>query len=164
MKRYLTVFAALVCLVQAGAARAERNACELLTEKDIAAVQGEAFTDTKLTGSKEGALDISQCFFQLPNFSKSVSVMVMRPAPGSNGDAVRAYWKSRIESEGEEEQKTLRIHGVGKEALWSGNRITGALYVVDRDAILRISVGGPGSQEQRIAKSKRLAARALRRL
>ena len=153
MHRSLAFAAALVCFAQTGAAR---NACEVLTKKDLAAVQGEAFTSTKLTESA----DRSQCFYQLPTFSKSVSVVVM------SGKS-RQYWKANFEKahgeEGEDEE-VVHVRGVGDDAVWSGNHLVGALYVLRRDKIVRISVGGPGTKEQKIAKARRLGARALARL
>ena len=53
---------------------ARPDACQILTKKEISAVQGEAYNDTKLTPRNGG----SQCFYQLPTFTKSVSVDVIR--------------------------------------------------------------------------------------
>jgi len=153
MHRSFVFAAALVCFAQTGAAR---NACQVLTKKDLAAVQGEAFTATKLTETSER----SQCFYQLPTFSKSVSVVVM------SGKG-REYWKANFENargeEGENEE-VVRVKGIGDEAVWMGNHLVGALYVLRRDKIVRISVGGPGTKAQKIAKARRLGARALARL
>ena len=162
MIRSLALAAALVCFAQTGAAR---NACEVLTKKDLAAVQGEAFTSTKLTETSERLLVHSQCFYQLPTFSKSVSLVVMSGA----SSAVRDYWKSNFkkarDEEGEKgEQEIVRVRGIGDDAVWSGNHLVGALYVLRRDRIVRISVGGPGTKAQKIAKARRLGARALARL
>ena len=161
MTKTLAIFAALACLAQAGAAR---NACEVLTKKDLAAVQGESFKSTKLTQSSDATLVHSQCFYELPTFPKSVSVVIMTPAPGA--EPMRSYWKRHFEEarseEGEEE--TVRVRGVGDEAVWSGNHLVGSLYILRRNAILRLSVGGPGTKEQKIAKAKRLGLRALARL
>lgn len=154
MKRVFAIAAALVCLAQTGAAR---NACDVLTKKDLAAVQGEAFSATKLTETSGS----SQCFYQLPTFSKSVSLVVMK------GASVRDYWKSNFEKahgeEGEDEE-IAHVDGIGDEAVWSGNHLVGSLYVLRRDTLLRISVGGPGTRAQKIAKARRLGARALARL
>ena len=53
---------------------AQLDACHVLLAKDVAAVQGEAFSETKL--SKHGSS--TTCFYQLPTYSKSVSVDLMR--------------------------------------------------------------------------------------
>lgn len=138
MKRCWIVGAALVCFAQAGAAR---NACELLTQKDL------HFVSAKLSNSTRGELAVSQCFYEAPSFTDSVSLMMMT---GSN-DAVRRYWKANISDD-------------GKTELWSGNYINGAYYVRARGAILRISPGGPGGVKEKTARAKALARRALRRL
>jgi len=162
MHRSLALAAAFVCFAQTGAAR---NACEVLTKKDLAAVQGEAFTATKLMETSERLLARSQCFYQLPTFSKSVSLVVIT----GTGSAVHNYWKSNFEKahdeEGEKgEQEVVHVRGVGDDAVWSGNHLVGALYVLRRDTIVRISVGGPGTKTEKIAKARRLGARALARL
>jgi hypothetical protein len=70
-------------------------------------------------------------------------------------------------SRGEEEEKATppkKISGIGDEAFWSGNRVGGALYVLKNDVFIRISVGGPDNEENKINKSKALALKALAHL
>lgn len=146
---------------------APRNACEVLTRADLAAVQGQEFADAK--HSSRGAT--SQCFYQLPSFASSVSLDLTR-----NG---REYWeehfeggeehereraREREEEEGEEEHPPRRVRGVGDEAFWVGGQLAGSLYVRKGNAVLRVSVGGKGTLEEKIARSKTLAQKALKRL
>ena len=162
------------------------NACQLLTARDIARVQGEEFKTAKLTETEANGLIVSQCFYALPSFTKSVSVDVMR-------GKTSAFWRGHFsnareavddddedrdrdrsaamksappsrEAEEEHESAALKVKSVGDSAVWSGNRVAGALYVMKGNTIVRVSVGGGGSQEQKIERSKKLAARALRRL
>jgi hypothetical protein len=121
---------------------ARPDACQVLTKKEISAVQGEAYSEVKLTPRDGG----SQCFYQLPTFTKSVSV-----------DVIRGGTFERPED-------AVRVRGVGDEAFWEGNKVAGSLYVRKGDAVLRVSVGGPGTEAEKLAKSKRLALKALRRL
>jgi hypothetical protein len=126
---------------------ARPDAFHILTKKEISAVQGEAYNDTKLTPRDGG----SQCFYQLPTFTKSVSVDVIR---GSG----KEFWDQNFERSEEAEEKSrppVRVEGVG---------VAGSLYVRKGDAVLRVSVGGPGTETEKLAKSKRLALKALRRL
>ena len=135
---------------------ANLDACHVLTKQDVAAVQGERFTATKLT--KHG--QSTTCFYQLPTFSKSISLDVMR-------SGAREFWEKNFEEErsGEEEaSEPMKVAGIGNEALWVGGRGTGSLYVRKGDAMVRVSVGGPGTQDDKIEKSKKLARRALKRL
>jgi hypothetical protein len=159
------------------------NACQLLTARDIARVQGEEFKSAKLTETEANGLIVSQCFYALPSFSSSVSVDVMRgktsafwrghfsgarEAVDNDEDRDRSEAKKSAPTsrEAEEEHKAaaLKVKGVGDAAVWSGNRVAGALYVLKGATIVRVSVGGGGSQEQKIERSKKLAARALRKL
>lgn len=143
---------------------AQLDACHVLSPKDVAAVQGEAFTKTTLTTRGK----LTTCFYQLPTFSKSISVDVMR----SGG---REFWEENFENEerererereepGEKEAEPMKIKGIGSEALWVGGRGTGSLYVRQGDSMVRVSVGGPGTEKEKIARSKKLALKALQRL
>jgi len=46
----------------------------------------------------------------------------------------------------------------------TSSKVAGSLYVREGDALLRISVGGPGDVKEKIARSKQLARKALNRL
>ena len=154
------------------------NACQLLTARDIARVQGQEFKSAKLTESDANGLTVSQCFYALPSFTSSVSVDLMR-------GKTTTFWRSHFANardarddddedrdrsatpsrEAEEHESPARkVRGIGDAAVWSGNRVAGALYVLKGDTIVRVSVGGSGTQEQKIERSKKLAARALRKL
>ena len=158
MRSVLPIAAAvLACALQAGAA--VPDACQLLTKSDA------PFEETKLTTSTDGALAVSQCFYRLPRFESSISLTVLRGSPAD----VRAYWKSHFPRESKrdeegEEHELRHVRRVGDEAVWSGNRMAGALYVLRGAAIVRISVGGAGSVDEKIAKARTLARSALKRL
>jgi hypothetical protein len=180
------------------------DACSLLTKAEIESVQGEAVKETKNDGRNDGGLSITQCFYSVANFSKSVSLAVTQPDPDNSAKlAPRDFWKrtfhrddekdreqekerererkgekkdekerereraqsgGRGEEEGEESAPPKKITGVGEEAYWTGSRVGGALYVLKKNAFIRISVGGPGNEEEKINKSKALAQKALKRL
>ena len=119
--------------------------------------------------------------------SVSLAVIEHNPQDASAPDA-KSYWaesfrwftgdasdeeKSGEKKEkyggGEREEKEKRVppkkvDGIGEEAYWSGNRFGGALYVLAKDAIVRISVGGPDNEQTKVDKSKALALKALERL
>ena len=125
--------------------------------------------------------------------SVSLSVTTV-PSGNSNKAAARDFWKQTFarnqerekeretEREGDKEKKeSLReqqrgkgeeeggaplrkIEGIGEEAYWSGTRVGGALYVLKGNAFIRISLGGADTDEVRIEKSKKLAAKAIERL
>jgi len=155
------LLAAILLATAAHTVARPSDACSVLTKNDIAAVQGESFTTTKLTTHD----DVSQCFYQLPTFTKSVSVDVIRD---------KSFWAEHFdhapeqehahEHEKEEAHPPREIRGLGDDALWIGGRMAGSLYVRKGNAVLRVSVGGPGSEAEKIARSKTLAARALRRM
>jgi hypothetical protein len=170
----------------ATSASGKKGACILLTSAEIEAVQGEPVKETKASVQPNGELLISECLFHTTNFTKSVSVALAIPssakpsaltprkfwqtqfhAPDMEEDEMRAAGKraQKPEPEGEKEaRKPRRIEGLGEEAYWVGTPITGALYVLQGDNFVRISVGGVGEESLRIEKSKVLARAAVKRL
>jgi hypothetical protein len=141
-------------------------ACSLLTPAEIAHVQGEAPRETKPSSQESPGLHGDQCFFLLPTFASSISVELTR-------GAVRAFWKrtfheqggeAKRESESEKEQKPQRVRGLGDEAFWAGDARLGGLYVLRKDAMLRLSIGGAETQPQKLKKLRALARSALKRM
>src|ERR1700682_6386653 len=127
-------------------------ACSLLTSAEIARVQGEAPKETKPSTQESPDLHGDQCFFLLPTFTSSISLELTR-------GAVRAFWKrtfheqggeAKREPESEKEQKPQRVRGLGDEAFWAGDARLGGLYVLRKDAMLRLSIGGAGTQPQKL--------------
>ena len=158
------------------------DACALLTSKEIEGVQGEALKETKLSGQATGGFLMSQCFFTLPTFTNSVSLLVAQKGEGSDAKDPKEFFRERFdgkrsgESErererdkkkGEEEEEGAppqKISGIGDEAYWTGSRVGGALYVLKGNTYVRISIGGPAEQAAKIKKTKALAAKVLARL
>lgn len=68
------------------------------------------------------------------------------------------------EEEEEKKSKPLKVEGVGEEAFWTGNAIGGALFVLKDHAYVRISAGGAGDQDAKIARCKAVAQVALTNL
>jgi hypothetical protein len=169
------------------------DACAMLDSKEIQTVQGEAVKETKLSGQAGGGLQISQCFFTLPSFSNSISLLVAQKGDGADAKDPKDFWSEtfqkgsagekerererdrkdrdkdkktggRSEEEQEEGTPPLKVTGIGDDAYWIGSRVGGALYVLKGNAYLRISIGGLGDQTSKINKSKTLAQKALARL
>jgi len=165
--RRITVLTALFFSIGVAAA-ATPNACQVLTPRDVARVQGAKYKKTRLTESTDSGVTISQCFYALPRLSDSVTVDLIR------GQA-REFWQKHFADineasvlsvlrEPEEENRPRVVTGIGEKAVWSGNRMAGALYVLSGATVVRVSVGGGGSEEQKIEHARRLAERVVRRL
>src|ERR1044071_9290867 len=169
------------------------NACSLLTSDEIRSVQGESLKETKLSGGVEGGFNRSQCFFALPTFNNSISLVVTERGDGSGARDPKEFWeetfgkgekdrerstssekerekenllkKNRVEREEEErEVPPQKIMGLGDEAFWTGTRVGGALYALKGNRYIRVSVGGTGTQQAKINRSKALAQFALKRM
>jgi hypothetical protein len=158
------VIAALVLV----AAAASGDACALLSGAEIRRVQGEEPKESKASERQAGGLTVQQCFYLLPDFSRSVSLEVTR------GEKVRELWREQFgekerssekEAGGEErEDRPERVRGVGEQAFWTGNPRLGGLYVLRKGTILRLSVGGNDPKAKKLRRLTALARLALRRM
>src|SRR5438874_5571843 len=172
---------------QPGSIQAKIETCSLVTKEEVAAIQKATITNAKSSAAPSGNLVMSQCYYSAKEPNMSVSLAILQPSSRSTaGSEARDYWENtmrgsaeesagdtRYDDEGsrrrekaQEEHKdsAKKIEGVGEEAFWSGNRVGGALYVLRKNVIVRISVGGPEDQETKITRSKALAAKAIGRL
>jgi hypothetical protein len=164
--------------------QAKIDSCALLTSKEIEAVQGQPLKETKLSGQSTGGFSMSQCFFTLPTFTNSISLLVAQKGEGSSAQDPREFFRERFhektkgekerererdkkkagEEEEEEGSPPQKVTGIGDEAYWTGSRVGGALYVLKGHSYVRISIGGPADQATKIKKTKALAAKAVARL
>ena len=162
------------------------DVCALLTRAEIQAVLGEPVTETKPSGQPSGGFVMLQCFYSTTALAKSVSLALAAPDPAQPSAVTpREFWRKQFhppepveeekpaagkapkkaEPEREKELREPRpIEGLGEEAYWVGNSISGALYVLKGNSFLRISVGGAREESARMEKSKALAQAALKRL
>ena len=145
----------------------------MLTSQDIESVQGEAVKETKLSESSANGFNVTQCFFTLPTFTNSISLVITQRAEGPGARDPKQFWKEnfhdekerdRGKEEGEESRPPQKISGIGDEAFWMASRAAGILYVLKGSSYIRISIGGPGDQQTKIKKSKALARKVIDRM
>ena len=145
--------------------------CALLTSTEIQVVQGQAPAQSIATEQPSGTFRFTQCYFRTPEFSRSVSVAVGLPL--ANDDkrfGPRQYWQQQFQKQvktvpgRKKKAPPMPIAGLGYEAYWVGDPVSGALYVLKEAMFLRVSVGGPGDQAEKIKRAKVLASHALKRL
>src|SRR6266568_7992522 len=166
--------------------RAKIDACGLITNEEVQAIQGSPIKDVKGSEQSDGSFRIAQCFYNAETFNKSVSLAVTQSDPASpKARNPKDFWKETFgryegetkEEKGDEEKReSLReqdeekgrppkkMEGIGEAAYWTANRVGGALYVLKNDVFIRISVGGSDSEETKINNCKALAEKALSRL
>src|SRR5215217_3838543 len=58
----------------------QSKTCALLTADELKEAQGEPLTDAQGSEHTAGPLSMSQCFYRLPTFDKSVNLEVVRAA------------------------------------------------------------------------------------
>jgi hypothetical protein len=146
--------------------------CTLLTSDEIKAVQGEDLKSTSRSERTSANFALAQCSYQLPTASKSVVVNLTTAKDGK--ESPREFWRrtfvehrAGVEERDLGEEKGARpekIAGVGDDAYWEASGMSGALYVLKKDVVFRISVGGPGDVKSKLDKSKTLAQKALARI
>ena len=175
-----------------GEAESKLDACALVLKSEIAAVQGAEVQQAQPTMQKNGHLDISQCYYTAvsadgkKNLSVYLQVIRLNPQSSERG-ALKEFWEESFrraskekrgeESEeereargGEEEEEAInppvRVSGIGDEAYWLGSSRGGALYVLKKKRVLRVTVGADsdGGAKAQMEKSKTLAQKALARL
>ncbi len=111
--------------------------CSLLTAADL----GQTPVEIKDSGRA--------CFYRMEPFNDSVSLSLLPNVP--------EIWEKK-------ESHVREVRGLGDDALYSNLPVGAMLYVRSGDTMLRISVGGQMSDEERLAKSVRLAKAALARM
>jgi len=170
----------------AASKRPKIDACTLITREEVQAIQGSPVRDAKASEQSDGSFRVGQCFYSAETFNKSVSLAVTQSDPASaKARNPKDFWKETFgrydgktkEEKGDDEKKeSLReqdeekgrppkkIEGVGDAAYWTSNRVGGALYVLKNDVYIRVSVGGPESEDALINRCKALAEKALSRL
>jgi hypothetical protein len=162
------------------------NACALIEKSEIASVQGVSVQQAQPTSQKNGDLDISQCYYTATsadgskNLSVFVQVIQLNPK-STRRDALKEFWEERFGREskerrrearedreaGEEEEAInppQRVSGIGNEAFWLGSNRGGALFVLQKEKVLRVTVGGADAAIVQLERSKTLAKKALARL
>jgi hypothetical protein len=159
-----------------------QDVCSLLTRDEIKAVQGSAIRDATASVRADGGLRVAQCFYTAQDYSKSVVLTTTQTDftqqnPKRNLKQLwdktfhREFKTKEGEEEVEEKEKhgleeeregppPKKIDGLGEEAFWSN----GSLYVFTKDSFIRIAIGGPETEEIKIARLKTLAENAIPRL
>jgi hypothetical protein len=185
----LALFSGACSKHRSGPPRAKIDACTLLTAEDMQEVQNSPLKGKTGNQTGNGKIFVSQCYFAADPPHQSISLATTQSDPASNDpDGAEEYWRNiarhaeqKPESEEEREKReSLKEHergeeegeaaplkkiaGVGEAAYWAGSRVGGALYVFQKDVIVRVSVGGPDTEQAKIDKSKKVAAKALQRL
>lgn len=87
------------------------DACTLLTSDEIKGVQGEPVKETKTSGRAAGDFLVTQCYYELPTTSNSISLTLTEGAGQTGAQSLKDYWEETFgknESKSESERRTER--------------------------------------------------------
>src|SRR6185312_4991728 len=82
--------------------------CDLLSSKDLQAVQGEALKETKPSARSEGGFMISQCFYGLATFTNSISLLVAQKGETAGARDPKEFWKETFHRVDEDERERAK--------------------------------------------------------
>jgi len=161
----------LIAFAERVDAQRERDPCRLLSDAEIRAIQGQAPAQKVPSEQPAGSFRFTQCFYRTPEYATSVSVAVGVPLEmDSKRVGPRQFWQQQFHPQKKsapsrkKKEPPTRVPGLGEEAFWVGDPMSGALYVLKGELFLRVSVGGPPDQAEKIKRARALASHALKRL
>jgi hypothetical protein len=99
-------------------ARSKVDACSLLTSSEIEAVQGEPVKATKLSNRVTGDFIVTQCYYELPTLSNSISLTLTEGSDKKGGEGLKEHWEKTFgsdEKKSESERKRERDEEKKKE-------------------------------------------------
>ena len=150
----------------------QQDVCGLLTKEEIQSVQGSPIREATANVRADGGLRVAQCFYTAQDYSKSVVLSTTQTDFNQQNPKrnLKQLWDKTFhrefkekedeeEKEGREGPPPRKISGLGEEAFWSN----GSLYIFSKDAFIRIAIGGPESEQIKIARLKTLAAKVIER-
>ena len=146
------------------------DACKLLSNEEIASIQGEAPARTQLVGQSDGRLAVSQCNFLLPTGTSSLSLRVVERSAGGEARDPKQVWRETFRRKGQtvrdprDATPLTKVDDVGEEAFWVGNAESGGLHVLKGNRYIRLSAGGEEDVQTKITKCSKLAEFVLPRL
>jgi hypothetical protein len=161
----------LIACAEGTYAQRHRDPCRLVSDTEMRAVQGHAPAQKIPSEQPAGSFQFTQCFYRAPDVASSVNVAVGVPLKtDSKRSGPRNYWQAQFNGKvksapgKKKKEPPMPVAGLGAEAFWVGDPVTGALYVMKGEVFLRLSVGGPPDQTGKIKRAKALAFHALKRL
>jgi hypothetical protein len=161
----------VIAFPQHAEAQRHRDPCRLLSDAEVRAVQGHAPSQKLPSEQPAGSFRFMQCFYRTPEYTSSVSVAVAIPLETDTKRwGPRHYWQQQFHPQAsskpgrKKKEPPKHVAGLGDEAFWVGDPMTGALYVLKGEVFLRVSVGGPPDQALKIKRARALASEALNRL
>lgn len=151
------------------------DACKFITNDEIEKLQGEKVIEAVSSSPNTDNFLVSQCYYQAADITKSVVLSLYRADPATpDAKRPKEFWKEKFDDLGKDKKSSkkkekefappLLIQKLGDQAYWLDNKIGGALYVLNGDEFLRVSIGGIPDEKARITKATTLAEAALKRL
>jgi hypothetical protein len=122
------------------------DACALLTAQEIRSVQGESLKETKPSGGLGNGLSISQCFFTLPTFTNSISLVVTQRGEGAGARDPKEFWEETFAKESAGEREKERGKKSEKEREQEANKTRERNREEEEEAAPRQKIAGVGDE------------------
>jgi hypothetical protein len=122
------------------------DACALLTGQEIRSVQGESLKETKASGSTEGGFSISQCFFTLPTFANSISLVVTQKGDGASARDPKEFWETTFDKESAGEREKERDRRSEKERGGKAENARDKNREEEKETAARQKIAGVGDE------------------
>jgi len=167
MRKYLILMLLFCGCASAPKAVPPPDPCSAVTANDVFGIFGAAFDEPRKSVQTSGDITVTQCYYGQPvRYAADSMTIEYTTAPD-----IHELWEKQFEP-GEEhereeergEKHRIEVEGLGRDAYWGGNRVSGALYVLAPRAIMRISIGGQGDVASKMEKAKKVAMKALEKM
>jgi hypothetical protein len=152
----------------------------------IAKAQRAHFVSSKPTAHDDGRLETATCYYKLEPEYQSVSLEVISRSKTGVGSPPE-FWRERFRgdtqeqdfdrdetasnkksaedegvAEAEHRKRPEHVEDVGDDAYWVNTGRDGALYVLNGERIIRLSLGGRTPQEEKKVRAIEIANSALK--
>ena len=120
-----------------------------------------------------GGLTVSECYFIGTSLPKYVTLRLVERASSPEARDPRTVWNESFAPEKLEALKRARgkakrdaeaVPNLGDEAFWMGETKAGGLFVLRKNAYIRVLIGSSDDRATKIKKCMAIAKKALGRL
>jgi hypothetical protein len=144
------------------------SVCSLISIHAVIEAQQAHFMSSTATTHDDGRFKTATCYYKLEPEYQSVSLEILSPSKTGSGSPSE-FWREKFRSArdkdvAEAKHSNLPVHvaDVGDDAYWVDTGRDGALYVLQGERIMRLSLGGRTPQVEKKYRAIKIANSALK--